>query len=275
MTLPVTEHWIQASGLELYVEDRGEGPAILLAHGMWCDAGMFDRVATDLARDHRVLVPDLRAHGRSTVPDRPWRIADVADDLAALLDQLEVPRVTLLGFSMGGMAAADFAVRFRQRLSALALVGTSAAAEELVRVAEIRALARLIKLTGPPRFLAHEAARATFSPAFRKRSTTQVARWQNVVRAMSGPALAQALWAVASRPSLLERLAEVRVPTLVVAGGADRVMKPRWSTAMHRHLPRSRLVLYPGTGHAVPIERPAELAALVRGLAAGSLPADG
>ncbi len=233
---------------------------------------MFARVATELARDHRVLVPDLRGHGRSTVPDRQWRIADVANDLAAMLDQFEVRRVTLAGFSMGGMAAVDFALRHPSRLDGLALMGTSAAAEEFMRVLEIRTLAKVIELTGAPKFLAHEAARGTFSPRFRKTRAAEVARWESAVRAMSPPALIQALRAVATRPALVERLGEIRVPTLILAGTADRIVNPRWSRAMNRALPRSRLVEFKGTGHAVPIERPAEVAGMLRDLCAGKLP---
>jgi len=239
---------------------------------MWCEAGMFARLVDDLARDHRVLVPDLRGHGRSAVPDRQWKIADLADDLAGILDTLRIDRVTLAGFSMGGMAALEFALRYGARLTGLALMGTSAAAEDLVRAAEVRALARIIELTGTPRFLAHEAARATFSARFRKSQPEEVTRWQSAVQAMSRRALVHALRAVAARPSLLERLGEIAVPTLIAAGADDRIVHPKWSRAMHRRLTRSRLVVYPGAGHAVPTERPAELAALLRGLAAGVLP---
>jgi pimeloyl-ACP methyl ester carboxylesterase len=270
----LTERWVGRDTLRLCVDDVGTGPVVLLAHGMWCDAGMFARLATELARDHRVLVPDLRGHGRSDIPSTAWTIADLAEDLAAIVDQLGVDRLTLAGFSMGGMAAADFALRHADRLDGLALIGTSAAAEELFRVAEIRTLARIIELTGPPRFLAHEASRSTFSPEFRKANPGEVKRWESVVRAMHGPALVQALRAVAGRPSLLERLVEVPTPTLIITGTADKVLRPRWSEAMRRRLPRSRLVTYPGVGHAVPTERPREVAALIRDLGAGTLPRD-
>jgi pimeloyl-ACP methyl ester carboxylesterase len=249
----------------------GKGPVILLAHGMWCDAGMFTSVATDLARDHRVLVPDLRGHGRSSVPDQPWRIGDVADDLVAILDQLRVDKVTLAGFSMGGMAAVDFAIRHGDRLAGLALMGTSAAGEELLRKAEIGALAKLIELTGTPRFLAREAARTTFSPRFRRSRPDQVTRWESAVRAMPPRALVQALRAVASRPSLLDRLGEIRTPSLILAGTGDRIVSPRWSRAMHRRLTRSRLIEFSKAGHALPIELPAEVAGLLRDLAAGRI----
>jgi len=268
----VTERWITRGNLRLCVDDVGAGPVVLLAHGMWCDAGMFAQLRAELARDHRVLVPDLRGHGRSDVPPSPWSIADLADDLFAIAEQLSLQKFILAGFSMGGMAAVDFAIRHGDRLNGLALLGTSAASEEFVRIAEIKALAKLIEIAGPPKFLAHEAARNAFSPGFRKRDPGEVTRWESVVRAMPRPALVQALRAVARRPSLLEQLGEVQTPTLIVSGTADKVLRPRWSAAMHRRLLHSRLVCYPGVGHAVPTERPMDVAALIRGLESGTPP---
>ncbi len=270
----MTERWITRDKLRLCVDDLGAGPVVLLAHGMWCDAGMFGRLAADLARDHRVLVPDLRGHGRSDVPAKPWSIADIAEDLYAIVRQLGVTRMVLAGFSMGGMAAAEFALRHGNRLAGLALIGTSAAREELFRAAQIKSLAKIIELAGTPKFLAKEASRSTFSPKFRSSDPAEVKRWESVVRAMSGPALVQALRAVAGRPDLLGQLSELQTPTLIITGTADKVLRPRWSEAMHRRLPHSRLVSYPGVGHAVPTERPLEVAALLRGLEAGTIPWD-
>jgi len=258
-----TERFLTVHGLQLCVEERGKGPAVLLAHGMWCDAGMFTALAQLLARDARVLVPDLRAHGRSDVPSRNWTIADMAEDLVAILDQLDVARVVLAGFSMGGMAAVEFALRYPDRLAGLALIGTSAAAEELVRTAEIKTLAKLIDLTGPARFLPHEASRTTFSPEFRRRHPKEIKRWESVVRAMPPAALTQSLRAVAGRRNLLEEIHRIRVPVTIIVGGADKVVRPKWSRAMHEHIPGSRLVVFPNAGHAVPTERPGHVAELL------------
>lgn len=274
MTAPRTEHWIAANGLELLVEDLGSGPPVLLAHGMWCDAGMFAALAEDLAKDHRVIVPDLRGHGRSEIPTRQWQIGDLAVDLRAILDSLKLGKVILAGFSMGGMAAVDFALRYPDRLTGLVLMGTSAAAEDWLRVAEIRALARLIEVTGKPRVLAREAARSTFSPGYRKFHRAEVARWEHAVQSMSREALVHALRAVGGREALLERLDEIKIPTLILTGSGDRILSPRWSRAMARRLPRGRLVSWPRTGHAIPMERPGEVAAWIRGLESGSYPGD-
>jgi 3-oxoadipate enol-lactonase len=262
----VAERFITVGGLRLCLDDRGQGPVVVLAHGMWCDAGMFQSLAQLLATRARVLTPDFRAHGRSDVPTSSWSVADLAGDLAAILDQLEVPNAVLLGFSMGGMAAVEFALRYPARLTGLILVGTSAAAEGLVRSAEIKTLARLIDLTGPARFLPNEASRATFSSPFRRRNPREITRWESVVRAMPRAALTQALRAVAGRRPLLDQLNRIRVPVTIVAGAADRVVKPKSSEAMHQRLPGSTLVVYPGTGHAVPTERPGDVAELIDAL---------
>lgn len=250
-------------GHRLCVDDWGSGPAVLLAHGMWCDAGMFQDLAQLLAQRARVIVPDLRAHGRSEVPSTRWSVADLADDLAAVLDQLEIPKVVLAGFSMGGMAAAEFALKYPQRLAGLMLIGTSLAPENILRTAEINSLSRIIQLTGTPRFLPAEASKPTFSPSFRRRNPREITRWESVVRAMPPAALIQALKAVGGRRALLDRIHEVSVPVTVVSGGADKIMKPRHSAAIHQQIPGSKLVIYPYAGHAVPTERPGDVAELL------------
>jgi len=267
-----TERWVEHGALRLRVECWGKGPPILLAHGMWCDAGMFTGMAAHLARDHRVLVPDLRGHGQSTVPAQPWRIADISDDLATIMDQLDCDQVTLAGFSMGGMAAVDFALRYPARVSQLALICTSAAREAPIRRLEITALATLIERAGPPHFLPRATARAAFSVAYQRNNPGEFRRWAETVAAMDPPAMVQALRAVAGREDLIGRLGEIQVPTLIVTGSADHVVAPRRSLEMRRRLPRARLVRLEGAGHAAPVERAEDVAGLLRELAAGILP---
>jgi pimeloyl-ACP methyl ester carboxylesterase len=230
---------------------------------MWCDASMFSGLARLLAPRARVLVPDLRAHGRSEVPEQSWSVADLAEDLAALLDELGVGPVILAGFSMGGMAAVEFAVRFPARVTGLVLIGSSAGAEEPFRKLQIKSLARLIDLTGPASFLPHESSKATFSPRFRRTHRDEVRRWESVVRAMPGLALSQALRAVGGRRDLLSQVGQINVPVAIIAGDADKVVRPRLSKVMHQRIPGSQLVILPGVGHAVPTERPEAVAQLI------------
>jgi pimeloyl-ACP methyl ester carboxylesterase len=230
---------------------------------MWCDAGMFRDLAQLLAEHARVIVPDLRGHGRSEVPSSGWSVADLADDLLAILDYFEIPRVRLAGFSMGGMAALEFALKYQSRVDGVMLIGTSAAPEDLLRKTQIKTLVKIIELTGTPAFLPGEASKSTFSPAFRRRNPKEITRWESVVRAMPPAALIQGLNAVAGRRQLVDRIHEITVPVTIVSGGDDAIMKPKLSQIMHQRIPGSRLALYPHTGHAVPTEKPGDVAGLV------------
>lgn len=260
------ERFQTVRGLTLCFDDWGSGPPVVLAHGMWCDAGMFTELARLLAPRARVLVPDLRAHGRSEVPEQRWTVGDLADDLAVLLDDLGVGPVVLAGFSMGGMAAVEFALRYPAHLHGLVLIGTSATTEAAFRNLQIMSLAKIIDLTGPARFLPNEASKATFSPAFRRSHRAEVRRWESVVRAMPPRALTQALWAVGHRRDLLDRIGQIRVPVTVIAGQKDKVVRPRLSEMMHSRIPGSRLVILPGVGHAAPTERPEAVAQLIEAM---------
>jgi pimeloyl-ACP methyl ester carboxylesterase len=263
----LTERFVTLGGSRHLVRESGTGTPVLLLHGMWCESGMWLPVLERLAPSHRVVAPDFRAHGGTAVPAPGWSIADLADDMVSLLDKLDIPVAAVAGFSMGGMAALHMALRYPKRVSSLALIGTSAGAEEMVRVAQIRGLDQVIRAVGFRDWMVRESARATFSSRFRRAKPAAVTRWSAAVRAMTSPALRQGLDAVASRPSLVDELPRIRVPATIVTGTADRVLRPRWSLVMRDHLPVATLVIQRGAGHAVPIERPSETAAVIAGLA--------
>src|SRR6476659_4990226 len=109
-------------------DDRGTGPALVLLHPFPLTRATWAGLADALAAHRRVIAVDARGFGDSPLTG-PFAIADIADDLAALLDQLAIARATVLGMSMGGYAALAFAARHRERLSALVLADTRAAAD--------------------------------------------------------------------------------------------------------------------------------------------------
>ena len=242
--------------------DAGGVPLVLL-HGMWCDRTLFRAVAGELARGRTVVVPDLRAHGEAAGAPAGWGVRDLGADLAALLDALGMPRADLLGFSLGGMVILPFVLGAPGRARALALVSTTAEAEGAVRHAEMRLLAGILRRVGASPALLEPAAGYMFSAAFRRQQPGAIREWLTRVEAMTGEDLAQATEAVAGRPDLSDRLAEVRHPALVVAGSADTTLPPAQSERLAAALPRGRYVSLEDAGHGLPLERPHELAALV------------
>lgn len=261
----VADRRVISQGLSLFVRDSGRtsAPAVVLAHGMWCEGGMFAPVAKELAGDYRVVTPDFRAHGRSEVPASSWTISDLAIDLLTILDTIGIERAVIAGFSMGGMAALQLAISHPDRVGGLVLLSTSAGPEEKFRILQIGVLVGLLNAVGPQEVIVREASRTTFSREFRRSYPERVERWERAIRAMKRPALVQALQAIAERPSVLKHLGHIRVPVHIATGADDRVLRPRWSRAMHEEIRASRLTVFEGAGHAIPIERPDETAGLI------------
>ena len=258
------EQRIRVGPARLFVRDEGEGEAFLLAHGMWCAGHMFDSMVAELSTTHRVITPDLRAHGKSGVPRSSWSVVDIAEDYLRILDALRIDRVILGGYSMGGMAAVHFALKYPERLSALILMSTSGSAEPWIRRRELEALAAAVGVTGAPHWVAFQAAYGVFTPDFRRTAPDVVEKWTDQVEAMSRRALVQAVRAVGSRPSLEHRLASITTPTLVLAGHRDWHLSSRHSVVLSEKIPGAELAILPGVGHGLPIERPGETVKLIR-----------
>ncbi|MGH7585529.1 MAG: alpha/beta fold hydrolase [Gemmatimonadales bacterium] len=265
-----------ATGPRRVLVDRGTSPIVadlrgeahgvtplLLLHGMWCDRRMFDSMAPELAQGGPVLVPDLRGHGESSQV-RGWDLEDLAHDMVELLNSLRFPAADVIGFSLGGMAALQLALRWPERVRRLVLVSTTGSAEGPVRQAELRVLSGVLRrLDGETRLL-DPVPQWVFAPDFRDQHPEVVSAWLAVVRRMSGESLAQALDVAAARPDLRARLADIAHPALVVVGARDALLPTEESRRLAEGLPGGRLVSLEGAGHALPLERPHELAALVR-----------
>ena len=119
---------VQANGQELYYELHGQGPPLVLVMGIGYDSSLWTLAQVPaLSTQFQVILVDNRDAGRSSKASHPYTIADMADDLAGLLDGLGIQRSHLLGLSMGGMIALEFALRHPDRLDRLVLTGTGAA----------------------------------------------------------------------------------------------------------------------------------------------------
>ncbi|HRE87943.1 MAG TPA: alpha/beta hydrolase [Myxococcota bacterium] len=114
-------------GVAYYYEVMGEGEPLLLLHGGLGSIDMFGPILKDLMAQHRVIGGDLHGHGRTTLGDRPLSVLDIADDLAVLLDQLELDRVDVLGYSLGGAVGFRLAAQHPERVRRLVMVSTGIA----------------------------------------------------------------------------------------------------------------------------------------------------
>jgi len=253
----------QVGDVRLAYDDEGTGPAVVLLHGFPLGRWIWDDARAALRDRYRVITPDLRGHGDSQVTPGPYVMDALADDVAALLDQLRVDRAVVGGLSMGGYAAFAFWRRHAARVRALVLCDTRAhadnAGEKVVR--QSTAKVALEKGTAAvvdgmlPKLLAPRtlSGRAELTATVRARLARTDPR-----------AVAATLLGMKERPDSTPTLATITVPTLLLVGEDDQLTPPALARAMAAEIRGARLVVVPEAGHLAPVEQPAATSAALR-----------
>jgi 3-oxoadipate enol-lactonase len=245
--------------------DGADGDAVVLIHGFPLVREMWDAQAETLARTHRVVRPDLRGMGASSVPDGPYLMETLASDVAAALDKLGVESAAIAGHSLGGYVALAFARMFSERVTRLALVCSRIAADT-PEIAEKRretaaALDRGAPL--PPETIARLLAPET--PSQRPGVAVRAAELAGRIDPRGAAAM---LRGMAMRVPSDDIAGDLDVPVLVRAGGRDQVVPLKEARATARAFPRGRLVVCERSGHLPMLEEPEAVTAALEELLA-------
>jgi pimeloyl-ACP methyl ester carboxylesterase len=277
MPADVEHHFVTTSdGARLHVVAAGEGPPVLLVHGVTLSSAIFAPLLRELRTTNRVLCLDLRGHGASSTGEGALDFERQADDLAEVIDALGASGCTLVGHSMGGMIAQVLLARGRTALDGrvgrfVALdtstgpLSTSAARKRFGQPLERLAGAALTRSSerGTSLFPGEDAAvwltRASFGST-PGAAAVELARSQTqsmAPRTMAG--LLGPLAAFDSRP-LLE---SIDVPTTVVVGSRDLLTPPRQARRLAAGIPGADLVVIKGAGHMVMLEATEALADVI------------
>ncbi|PWJ54331.1 Pimeloyl-ACP methyl ester carboxylesterase [Quadrisphaera granulorum] len=234
-------------------EVHGNGPDILLLHGVGLDRRMWDRVWPELARTHRVHLVDLPGHGGSGPVRRGSTLADIAQRVA---DAMPAPG-HVVGFSLGGLVAQELALDHPELVTRLSLVSTVAD-----RTADQRraVLARLQAATDDFEASARASVDRWFSAAWHEREPDLADEVLKVLLSNDRESYL-ACYEVFARADeeLWPRLAQISAPTVVVTGEDDGGSTPAMTRALAAAVPDARAVVVPNTRHLLPLERPQEL----------------
>src|SRR5438445_12537319 len=120
-----TGQYAEVNGINLYFETHGAGRPLILLHGGLGSGEMFGPVLPLMAERHQVVAPDLQGHGRTADIDRPIDVRLMADDIAALIDHLELDRPDVVGYSLGGGVALQTAVKYPTKVRRLVMVSAN------------------------------------------------------------------------------------------------------------------------------------------------------
>ncbi|HWT97284.1 MAG TPA: alpha/beta fold hydrolase [Terriglobales bacterium] len=238
---------------------EGDGPPVVLIHGVGMDLSMWDALAALLRRSRRVIRYDMQGHGQSEKPTGPYRLADFTRQLARLATDLDLPAFDLVGFSMGGLVAQAFALHAPNRVRRMVLVNTvfnRTPAERLAidaRVSEVR--------NGGYAASVAAAIDRWFTPSFRTRHPEVVenVRWHMMTNDLEAYAAAYAVFGSADA-ELADRVAAIHQPSLVITGSDDQRSTALMAHALAISLPAARLEIIDGQRHLTPLEIPGHLA---------------
>ncbi len=276
LTLPadLSHHLVPVSdGGTIHAVERGDGPPLVLVHGVTLGAAVWAPQLRGLAGSHRVIAIDQRGHGESLAGEGGYSFERLADDLLEVLEALHVTGAVLVGHSMGGMVSQLLAVRrpdeLRRHVGRLVLVATAAGPVVPGPLAALLAMGggRGLSWAGrhergifPGEDLGVLVTRMTFG-AHPTPGDLEMTR--SMIAAMSPSAMSGLLGPLLSF-DVRRRLGGVDLPTTVVVGTRDTLTPPRMARTMAAAIRGAELVVIPGCGHMVMLERADELCELLR-----------
>jgi len=260
---------VKANGVRLRVAERGNGPSLILLHGLFMDHTTWDAVGDALDGDYRVVAPDLPGFGQSEKPPEsrfPYGINAFADAVVDLYAGLELGRAILVGHALGGAVAITLAARHPELISKLILIDAlcyPAQADLASRVA----LAPFIGGFAFKQLWGKSAFRAYFKESYLSRGARMhSARFDHYYDSFNTPAARASalatLRAARDTRAVVADIARITTPTLVIWGREDSLYPAALGQRMAREIHEAGFQML-DAGHAPQEEHPAEVAAAI------------
>ena len=245
--------FVQINNLQLAYTDTGMGRPIVLIHGYPFNRSLWNEQIAALSNSYRVIAPDLRGFGDSDAADQAT-MNQMAQDVALLMDHLEIPQAAIGGLSMGGYVALAFYKEFRSRVRALVLADTRAQADT-EEGKQTRAQQADKALNEGMAGIADTMLPKLLTPDTVSKHPEMVKRVRDMMLKTKPQGAAAALHGMAQREDQTELLAKISVPTLILVGADDTITPAADSQKMHEAIAGSRLVVLEKAAHVSNLEQ--------------------
>lgn len=246
---------ISANGISIHfsLEGPAGAPVVTLSHSLAANLSMWDPQVRALVPNYRVLRYDMRGHGLSEVPEGPYSLELLAEDVRSLLLALSIPRTVFVGLSIGSMIGQVLALKCPGMLQGLVLCEASSRSlpemrpiwDERVRIARTQGMEAHVEPT----------IERWFTPPFRARNTHVVDPVRAMIRATDPKGYEGCIRAIQGL-DLLERIDTIGVPTLIIVGEDDPASPVASSLAIHERIGGSELVILKSAAHLSNVEQP-------------------
>jgi 3-oxoadipate enol-lactonase len=240
--------------IQLAYTDTGIGRPVVLIHGYPFNRSLWTEQIPALSNSYRVIIPDLRGFGETDASEGAATMNRMAQDVAELMDQLEIPRAVIGGLSMGGYVALAFYKQFPSRVRGLILADTRAQADT-EEGKQTRAQQAEKALAEGMAGIADAMLPKLLTPDTVSKHPEIVLFVRDMMLKMKPEGAAAALRGMAEREDQTPLLSQISVPTLILVGAEDAITPVADSEKMHRAIAGSRLVVLENAGHVSNIER--------------------
>jgi pimeloyl-ACP methyl ester carboxylesterase len=282
---PVEPQFISIHGHQVAYRCAGDGPPVVLVHGIAGSSATWGHVLPLLARSHTVVAPDLLGHGESAKPRGDYSLGAYASGIRDLLTALGHDRVTIVGHSLGGGIAMQFAYQFPERCERLVLISSGGLGKEVspvLKAVTLPGAEYVLPLILTDRLHGAAAWTASWIGKLGVRPAPLLAEiWESWTRLTDRRAQRAFIHTIRSvidiagqRVSARDRLyLASEMPTMIVWGDRDGIIPVDHAHVGHELMTGSRLEIFEGVGHFLPVQEPARLVVLLEDFMSTTKPA--
>lgn len=244
----------QINGINISYRDEGSGLAVIFIHGFPLNQTMWDDQVAALKDRFRVITVDLRGFGQSDVPDGPYAMSQMADDIRGLMRVIGLERAVLAGLSMGGYVSLAFYRKHPEAVQAMVLADTRAVADNAEGRERRMKSAEKAELSGS-KAIADDMVAVALGATTLKDRPEVVRRMREMAESSAPQAIAAAQRGMAERLDSRDLLAAIDFPVLIICGEEDTLTPLAESEALKQSIPGSKLVVIPAAGHLSNLEQ--------------------
>ena len=252
---------VAVKDIEINYQEAGAGFPLILIHGLNGDLTGWALVLPEFSKHYRTIALDVRGHGGTSKPDQPYSIQGFSEDFYAFMNRLKIPKAHILGLSMGGAIAQQFALDHPEMIQSLVLVSTFSHIDEQAYRAFTR-LSQSLKEGGYPAFF-DEVVKLAFTPQFIAANPGPLAELKAKRVAINSPAAIGRATEACLAFNLKNEIAKISIPTLVVSGRKDVFTPVHLAEQIHRSIRGSEWKILEDVGHNLYIEKSSQLAQVV------------
>ncbi|MHB8268901.1 alpha/beta fold hydrolase [Bradyrhizobium sp.] len=261
----MTTRFAKVNGVTIAYRVQGEGPPLVLVMGYRLNSAAWPTTFVEgLARRFSVITLDNRGTGQSDKPVDGYAIANMARDVAGVLDELQIARTHMMGYSMGGAIAQEFVRQFPERISGLVLCATMCGGPRAIYASPsvVRVMRELDGLK--PEEIARQIWQVTYSPGYlEKHRELAEDQMRREIAAPTPLHAADLQFQAFAEFDCSKALSNIRAPTLVMTGDRDQLVSPKNSEIVAGLIPGANLIVIPDCGHRLMWEATDECVAIV------------